>query len=321
MKNLLIVIIFSISCAFAAAAEPVPFSPYADFTINAHWDPTYQDMEPMDLFQASQKSGIKNYHLAFITDAGACSPAWGAQSSYSASDGWGHHLTDTLTANHIAYTISFGGASGNDLSQACTEAQLTQAYQRAINTYKPEGLDFDIENGTANVNNIMYALQDIQKNNPNLKLSFTLPTLPEGLTPQGESIVSAAKSAGLNFTVNIMAMDYGPAYTEDMGNYATLAATNLFNFLQTQYPEKTPAQIWQMIQITPMIGVNDVNVEQFTLADVDTINNFAKTNGLAGLSMWSVARDNPCPDKWASPTCSGNNLQTAPYDFAKRFLT
>ena len=75
-----------------------------------------------------------------------------------------------------------------------------------------------------------------------------------------------------------------------------------------------------MTEVTPMIGVNDVNTEEFTLADVDTLRIFAAQNNLGGLSMWSITRDQPCADKWAGPTCSGNNLQTMPYEFAKRFL-
>jgi chitinase len=59
-----------------------------------------------------------------------------------------------------------------------------------------------------------------------------------------------------------------------------------------------------------MIGVNDVNVEQFTLADADLLRNFARENNLWGLSMWSANRDYPCADKSPSITCSGNNLQS-----------
>ena len=35
------------------------------------------------------------------------------------------------------------------------------------------------------------------------------------------------------------------------------------------------------IELTPMIGGNDVQDEIFTLADVDTISSFALSNGLA----------------------------------------
>jgi hypothetical protein len=86
------------------------------------------------------------------------------------------------------------------------------------------------------------------------------------------------------------------------------------------YPEKSDSALWKMVEVTPMIGVNDVNVEQFTLKNVDTLRNFADKNHLGSLSMWSISRDKPCADKWASPTCSGNNLQSKAYEFSQRFM-
>lgn len=302
------------------AAESSHFSPYADLTINTHWDSNYQDMEPMDLATISQASGVTHFHLAFITDAGACNPAWGSQTSYSTNSAWGSHLTDKLRSSHIDFIISFGGASGNDISMACTDTQLVNAYEQIIKTYQPKGLDFDIENGTANVAKTMHALQQIQTNHPDLKISFTLPTLPEGLTAEGQSVVTQAKAANLHFSINIMAMDYGPSYTDTMGKYAIQAATNLFGFLKSLYPNLADNSLWQMIEITPMIGVNDVSVEEFKLTDADVLREFFKQNKLGGLSMWSITRDIPCKDKWASPICSGNNLQSQPYEFSKHLL-
>ena len=320
-KNLLIAFILSAftTPAIAAQTSALTFSPYADLTINARWDSQYQDMEPMNLIAISQASSTKSFHLAFIIDAGSCSPAWGGQASYSVNDNWGSHLTDKMRANGIDYVISFGGAIGNDISKACSETQLVSTFEQIVKTYQPSGLDFDIENGTADTNKLMSALKQTQQAHPNLKISFTLQVLPEGLTSEGQGIVNQAKAHDLNYAVNIMAMDFGDAYVNNMGQYAIQASTNLFNFLKSIYPAKADAQLWKMVEVTPMIGVNDVSVEQFTLADVDTLVNFAKQNHIGMVSMWSVARDNPCADKWASPVCSGNNLQTTPYEFAKSY--
>lgn len=306
--------------SFANTAQALDYSPYADLTINTRWDSQYQDMEPVDLAAISQKSGIKNYHLAFITDAGSCAPAWGSQSSYSLEKGWGSHLTDKLRANSIGYIISFGGASGNDISMACSESQLVSIFEQTLKTYQPQGLDFDIENGSANVSKLFSALKKFHQTHPKIKISLTLPVMPEGLTLTGKDIINQAKANGINFSVNIMAMDYGPAYVDDMGVYATQAATNLFNYLKEIYPGKSDSDLWKMVEVTAMIGVNDVNVEQFTLKNADTLSQFARQKNLSTLSMWSVARDNPCADKWASPICSGNGLQTKPYEFSEHFL-
>jgi chitinase len=295
-------------------------SPYADLTLNVHWDTQYNDLEPLDLTVTAASSGVKSFHLAFVTDAGTCQPAWGAQSAYATQAHWGAHLTDKLRTDGINYIISFGGASNNDLSKACSEENLIAAYENIITTYQPAGLDFDIENGTADVLKVMQALQKVQQRHPNLKLSFTLPVMPEGLTSSGQDIVSQAKAANLNFAVNIMAMDYGPAYVNDMGEYAKQAATNLYLFLKSIYPSKADADLWKMVEVTPMLGVNDVATEQFTLTNTDTLRHFANANNIGGLSFWDMSRDFPCADQWANTHCSGNNLQTQPYEFSKRFL-
>lgn len=313
-KSLLAMLILcSTTSVFAAAT---PYSPYVDLTLYLSRDTQY----PTDLPAMSQASGINNYHLAFITDAGNCQPAWGSYSSYSVSSHWSSTLTDQLRQNNIHYFVSFGGAAGNDISANCSDDALLQAYQDVINIYHPDGLDFDIENGTANVAKIMRALAKIQAANPNFPISFTLPVMPEGLVSAGEDVVTQAKQAGLNFSVNIMTMDYGPSYSNDMGQYAIQAANSLFNFLKTLYPQKQDADLWKMISLTPMIGVNDVNSESFTLADVDAIRNFANQNHLNTLAMWSIARDYPCANQWAQNDCSGNNLQTSPYQFSTHFM-
>src|SRR3990167_2914959 len=180
--------LLNVSSYAFAKAETVSYSPYADLTINTYWDASYQDMEPMNLAAISTTTGISSYHLAFITDAGNCLPAWGAQATYAVTNQWGKHLTDKLKAANTQYIIAFGGASGNDLSLACSDQALLAAYQQVITTYAPQGLDFDIENGSAKVTKIMSVLKNIQAHYPDLKISFTLPTLPEGLVSQGEEI-------------------------------------------------------------------------------------------------------------------------------------
>lgn len=302
------------------AASSVPFSPYADMTINTHWDSKYQDLEPMDLVKAATSSGTKSFHLAFITDAGNCTPAWGSQSAYSVNKGWGSHLTDALRKNKINYIISFGGAIGDDLSKACSQDKLVAAFETVLKTYQPQGLDFDIENGTANLSTLMPAIASIQSKHTNLKVSFTLATMPEGLSDAGKQVLTQATNNHINYHVNIMAMDYGPSYVNDMGQYAIQAATNLFTFIKTLYPTDPDALNWNKVEVTPMIGVNDVSVEEFTLKNVSTLKTFANQNQMGGLAFWSIARDNPCKDKSASATCSGDNLQTKPYEFSETFL-
>lgn len=314
MRRLLPILLVALTSAHAAT----PLSPYADITLNTHWDNVSQTQQPEDLSKVSQKTGVKSFHLAFITDGGQCLPAWGAQPTYPMTQ-FPALLIEKMYKQHIKTTISFGGASGNDLSMNCSQQQLTNILNTAVTQLHACALDFDIENGTADVDKLVKAIKSFQDKNPKVQISLTLPVMPEGLTPQGESIVTTAKSYNLNFLVNVMAMDYGPAYTNNMGTYAISAAESLFAFLKTQYPTLSDNVIWQKIGLTPMIGVNDVNVEKFTLEDAKKVSSFANQKQVGLLSYWSIARDKPCTDKWASPICSGANLQSNPYDFAKAF--
>lgn len=296
------------------------FSPYTDLTINTHWSAEYQAMEPMDLKKITSEHHIKALHLAFITDSGNCQPAWGAQGAYSLENQWGKHVIDALAKEGLELTVSFGGASGNDLSMRCNEHQLAAIFEKTMAIYHAEKLDFDVENGTANVPTLISALTVFQQKNPNIKLSFTLPVLPEGLTKPGKDLIFAALQSKLKFNINIMTMDYGPYYSGDMGDYAKQAATALFDYLRNMSPLASNDDLWQLIELTPMIGVNDVATEEFSLKNAAAVSHFVHEKKLGGFSMWSLTRDKPCADKWASPTCSGNHLQKNEYDFVRAFL-
>ena len=74
------------------------------------------------------------------------------------------------------------------------------------------------------------------------------------------------------------------------------------------------------IGVIPMIGVNDVSPEVFTLADASLLAAFAASNAyIARLSMWSVSRDNgSCAGSAAAAsTCSG--IAQSPYAFSAIF--
>jgi chitinase len=85
------------------------------------------------------------------------------------------------------------------------------------------------------------------------------------------------------------------------------SANGLVNQLRTLYPGKTTAQLWSMVGIIEMIGVDDFGpAETFTLANATTVTNWAKSQGIASLSFWALQRDNGgCPGTAGSDTCSG----------------
>ena len=113
--------------------------------------------------------------------------------------------------------------------------------------------------------------------------------LPTGLTADGLNVLKMAQHDGVKIDmVNIMTMDYGQSVDNNgqMGQDAIQA---------TQATEQQLASIGMnaKIGITPMIGVNDVASEVFTLSDAQALVDYAKTDPqVAQVSMWSVARDN-----------------------------
>jgi hypothetical protein len=133
-------------------------------------------------------------------------------------------------------------------------------------------------------------------------------------------LLAGAKRGGVAISaVNIMAMDYGPAYSGDMGAYAIQAAT------ATQAQIKgvlglSDADAWKTVAVTPMIGVNDVVSEIFTVEDATQLAAFAGSKGLGWLSMWSGTRDQQCPGgakNHADATCS--SILQSPLAFTKAF--
>ncbi|MCX4811278.1 cellulose binding domain-containing protein [Streptomyces sp. NBC_01239] len=276
------------------------FAPYVDTSL----------YPAFDLLANVTATGVKNYNLAFITDGGGCTPKWGGVTDL-ASDGVASQI-GALRAKGGDVRVSFGGASGSELATTCGSASaLATAYGKVVDAYGLTKADFDIEGGalpnTAANTIRAQAIAKLQQQHPNLDVSYTLPVMPEGLTQDGVNLLSNAKSNGVKIsTVNIMAMDYGPAYSGDMGTYATQAAT------ATQAQVKSvlglsDSAAWKAVAVTPMIGVNDVASEIFKVDDATQLVDFAKSKGLGGLSMWSATRDKQCAggaQPAADATCS-----------------
>ncbi|MEU9476768.1 cellulose binding domain-containing protein [Streptomyces sp. NPDC048191] len=276
------------------------FAPYVDTSL----------YPAFDLVGAADATGVKNYNLAFVTDGGGCTPKWGGVTDLT-SDAVAAQI-GSLRAKGGDVRVSFGGASGSELATTCSSADaLAAAYGKVIDAFKLTKVDFDVEGGalpnTAANTLRAKAIAKLQAQHPDLDVSFTLPVMPEGLTQDGVNLLSNAKSNGVKAsTVNIMAMDYGPSYNGDMGDYAQQAAT------ATQAQVKSvlglsDSAAWKSVAVTPMIGVNDVSTEVFKVDDATQLVNFAKSKGLGGLSMWSAARDQQCAGgakNSADPTCS-----------------
>src|SRR6202035_1521737 len=83
---------------------------------------------------------------------------------------------------------------------------------------------------------------------------------------------------------------------------------------------KTPArQLWRMIGITEMPGIDDFGPDEtFSTANAVTILNWARHQGLGLISFWALQRDNGgCVGTKGAGTCSGVSQPT--WDFRHVF--
>ncbi|MCB0924301.1 MAG: hypothetical protein KDB50_07125 [Mycobacterium sp.] len=230
--------------------------------------------------------------------------------------------------------ISLGGAAGTSLAQwgaarGMTATQLADAYAEVIDTYGVTHLDFDIEGAAvaeqASIALHSQALKLLQQSKPEVQIWYTLPVLPSGLTADGLRVVDTALNAGVTLAgVNVMAMDYGESAAptsgpnaKSMGAYAIDSAESTYNQLTTLYGTHGQTFSYSQLGVTPMLGVNDITTEVFTLADAQLVEDYARTKGIGMLALWSVTRDTPGQLGVSTYTHSGMSAPAG--SFAKIF--
>ena len=205
-------------------------------------------------------TGLKDYTLAFLTPQSGCTPQWEDDGDCVGSFASQISAIQSAGGNVI---ISFGGESGGELAQTCTNvSQLTAAYQNVVNTYGVTRLDFDIEGGvlsdTASTARRDQALAALQAANPAVQVDFTLAVAPQGLptgTGSEYALLQDAKAKGVKVSVvNIMTMDFG-AGSNDLAD-AESAAQGTAGQLASLYGISTAAA-YGMMGLTPIAGTND----------------------------------------------------------------
>ncbi len=302
---LLIVILFFMTGGVGAQETTLPnwpdqyYAPYA-----------YGGILP--LAATAKTTGIRYFTLAFMLAGDQCQAAWNGASLIKNVP---HLPADLEQLRELGgdVLISFGGWGGDELAQVCTDVEsLTEQYQSVIDAYQVTHLDFDIEGNDIHdpesIERRSQALAALQSR-ADILISFTLPVLPTGLTDEGLAVLQSALNHGVEIeVVNIMTMNFGDSFPPDkMGENSIQAAESLFEQLQGLYPQKTESELWNMIGLTPMIGLNDVHPEVFTLEDAQTVTDFAREKGIQRIAMWSVGRDKECigGQRIVSDRCSG----------------
>jgi hypothetical protein len=239
-----------------------------------------------NLANLATSTGNKFWTLAFIINgSGTCNPTWNGDTALSNT--WNVAGLRSMGGDVI---VSFGGAAGVEIAASCPDVASTQnAIQQVINAMGAKMLDFDIESGyesqTASIDRRNKALHNLQVNNPGLRVDYTLAVDRSGLPAAQIALLNNAKSNGVTVSsVNIMAMDYGPCYT-DMGQAAIDAANATKNQLAAN-------GINAKVGITPMIGQNDTACENFTTNDASILTNWAQGQTFVNLlAYWDQDAD------------------------------
>ena len=305
------------------------FSPYKDVGISMNWN--------TNIMSTGLNGGIKP--LLDVLPARVPAVTWAFATGECGKENWGGIAPDAMAAANVGsyvkanknYIISTGGAAG---AFNCSSVTGMRTFINRYASANLVGVDFDIEAGqsAAAIDSLVQQIAAVQGDYPGLRFSFTIATLGStnggaATAPYGDLNVTGAnvlkslqKFPVNNYTINLMVMDYGPASGGvcvasngvcDMGQTAIQAAKNLKTRFGIPYSR---------MELTPMIGRNDVTDEIFSLKDTDTMITWAKANGIAGVHFWSVDRDTPCSNSYASPICS--SITDVPvWGYTQRFVT
>ncbi|MEU6379984.1 chitinase [Streptomyces sp. NPDC046909] len=240
------------------------------------------------------------YNLAFvIADGSSCTPMWNGTKAIGNSAVASR--ISQLKADGASVRVSFGGASGTELAEACGSASaLAAAYGAALDAAGSTQADFDVEGDTLTDSDSVElrseAIALLQKERSDLTVSFTLPVMPSGLDDDSVALLEAANNSAVQVsTVNLMTMNYGESYDGDMGDYAVTAATAAHTQLMDVFGTSDDVA-WKGMALTSMIGTNDVDGETFTLSDAAQVRAFAEEKEVAWVSMWSTFRDQECEE-------------------------
>jgi chitinase len=251
--------------------------------------------------------------LTWAFASGECGEEnWGGQGGQAVADA----NVPVFAQAGIGYIVSTGG-QGHVFT--CATDDGMERFIRRYESAQLIGFDFDIEENQTpeQIASLAARIAAAQARRPHLRMSFTVATHAasdgsrHSLNGTAEAVLAAVRKAGVQgYALNLMVMDYGPAARSacvvrlvggkprcDMGASALQAARNVHEKYGVPY---------EQIELTAMIGVNDVVENVFTLRDAQTMARGVRRMKLAGLHYWSLDRDTPCgkPVTGADATCS-----------------
>ncbi|GIH17916.1 carbohydrate binding domain-containing protein [Rugosimonospora africana] len=304
--------------AQAATGVPVPAHVFA---------PYFEAYNGDSLSGLAQQSGNKYLTMAFLqtNSPGSCTAYWNGDTGMPiASSTFGSDIS-TIQSGGGTVVPSFGGYAadhdGTEIADSCTNvSSIAAQYEKVITTYNLTRIDLDIEDNSlgnsAAIDRRNKAIKQVEDwaaaNARTVQFVYTLPTTTHGLDSGLGVLQNAVTNNARVDIVNIMTFDYYDNASHEMANDTKTAAAGLVNQLGQLYPGKSTSQLWGMVGVTEMPGIDDFGAaETFTTADAPAVESWAVSQGIAEISMWALQRDNGgCPGTGGSDGCSGISQST-----------
>jgi hypothetical protein len=271
----------------------------------------------------ARQSGARFLSLAFLetAQAGSCTAYWNGDTSEPISQASFGSDIAAIQASGGNVIPSFGGytadTTGTELADSCSSvSSIAQVYESLITTYNVPRIDLDIEgtslSDTAGINRRNEAVAQTEAwaaaHGRSIQFSYTLPTFPTGLPAAELAVLQNAVADGAKIAaVNLLTFDYYIGTEQNMVADTESAASALVGQLQTLYPGEPSGQLWHMVGVTEMPGIDDFGPDEtFTKAQALAILLWADRMGIGTLSFWALQRDNGgCPGTKGAGTCSG----------------
>lgn len=287
------------------------------------------------LTDGDAQCGQKFYTLAFIIarqDGNGKNAVYHQEPSWDGRIPFGqnfyHDQIDDIRQRGGDVIMSFGGEAGKELANVIEDPlQLEAAYQKVIDQYEFTWLDFDIEGNNLNQGRLdserrNTALAGLQKKNPGLIVSYTLPVDPNGLSNASQLLLGDAVKKGVKIhSVNLMVMFFGKEFVNKGKSEGRLGVDSA-HAAYAQLQKIDPAI---RVGLCPCLGPNGSREEVFTLDDAKILKTFAdKTPWVCSLHYWSINDDAARPRNH-HPAAGTNSVPVfnspPPWAFAKIFQT
>jgi hypothetical protein len=332
-RSRLIGTVAAVAAAFLAGG-PLAASAYANDSggraLPAHvFSPYFQSYTAANPALVSRASGAKYLTMAFLQTekTGSCDILWNGDPKKPVSHKvFGAEIAQ-IRARGGDVVPSFGGFSADneatEIADSCADVdKIAAAYEKVIRTYDVTRLDMDVEDNsltnTGGIDRRNKAIRKVEdwaaRQHRTVQFVYTIPTGPAGLEDTGIAVLrNAVQNHARVDIVNIMTFDYYDDQAHEMFADTKTAANSLVGTLRTLYPHRSTRDLWHMVGVTEMVGIDDYGsggetgpLEILTIADAKNVTKWARDKDIAELSFWALGRDNGgCPGVPGSDDCSG----------------